>query len=244
MSFRRLVVLLLVASLPPAVPAVPFWGATESRPPDIAPTDLQPGELVWNPGVSPMGMTVVVVDERTAPTDVANPPAFAPVDSTTGVPAVPDRLAVDHEFRLEPEKSPHGPVSILMSAADERVLVLRNGVEIGRARLTVRDPGQPLGTHAYVMTEEAAAESSPLRAGGSLPRWTAVAMPGHFDEAGRAHSHQAAARVAMPKGFARALETLVAPGTTLFVTDAPILAENTHSSFTVLADGAPEDSGP
>ena len=83
--------------------------------------------------VSPMGMTVVVVDESTAPPDVAHPPAFAPVDASTGVARVPDRLAPTQEFRLEPEKSEHGPVSIVISAADRRALVLRNGVEIGRA---------------------------------------------------------------------------------------------------------------
>jgi len=32
---------------------------------------------------SPMGMTVVVVDEHSAPGEVAHPPAFSPVDATT-----------------------------------------------------------------------------------------------------------------------------------------------------------------
>jgi hypothetical protein len=66
------------------------------------------GELF---AASPMGMTVVVVDESTA---------------------LPD-LAPGQEFRLEPEKSEHGPVSIVISTADLRALVLRNGVEIGDA---------------------------------------------------------------------------------------------------------------
>jgi hypothetical protein len=181
---------------------------------------------------SPMGMTVVVVDEHSAPTHVAHPPAFAPVDATTGAPVNADRLAEDQEFRLEPEKATHGPVSILLSSADRRVLVLRNGIEIGRARIAVLDPSQPLGTHTFVMREQS---------GSSAPTWVAVAMPGHYDEGGRDLSQDAAARVSMPPGFARAVNLLLAPGATLFVTDAPILAENMHADMTVLSDGAPPE---
>lgn len=328
--------------------AVPFWGATESRPPETSTEDLKPGEFIWNPGaapqgpivvlvslgeqrayvyrngvqigvstvssgksgystptgvfvilqkdkdhhsskynnaampytqrltwdgvalhagglpgypsshgcvhlpskfseelfiVSPMGMTVVVVDERTAPSDVAHPPAFAPVDPSSGAVAVPERLAADQEFRLEPEKSPHGPVSIVVSKADERVLVLRNGVEIGRARIGVHEPGKPLGTHAFVMTADLLEVENPLVPGTRMPKWTAIAMPGHFDEAGRDISANAVARLSMPAGFARAVHGLLAPGATLYVTDAPILTEHTRSDFTVLSTGAPESTG-
>ena len=119
-----------------------------------------------------------------------------------------------------------------MSSVDQRVLVMRNGVEIGRARITVRDPSEPLGTHTFVMREQP---------GTSAPTWIAIAMPGHFDEDGRVLSHEAAARVLMPPGFARAVSLLLAPGATLFVTDAPILAQNMHADITVLSDGAPPE---
>jgi hypothetical protein len=180
--------------------------------------------------VSPMGMTVVVVDEHSAPAEVAHPPAFSPVAPKTGEPVVAERLVEGQDFRIEPEKSKHGPVSVLVSAADQRALVLRNGVEIGRARVTIKDPGVPLGTHTFVMRHEP---------GATEPRWVAVAMPGHFDEAGRALSPEAATRVTLPGGFAHAVSLLMEPGDTLFVTDAPILAEHTAAEFTVLSDGAP-----
>jgi hypothetical protein len=180
---------------------------------------------------SPMGMTVVVVNERAAPTQVAHPPAFSPVDAKTGQPVDAALLAADQDFRLEPEKATFGPVSILVSTADQRALVLRNGVEIGRARIALRDPQAPLGTHTYVMRHTPDTTEF---------TWTAVAMPGHYDEAGRALSHEAVARVGIPPGFVRAVEGLLAPGATLFVTDAPILAENMHSDFTVLSNGTDE----
>ena len=181
--------------------------------------------------VSHMGMTVVVVDEHSAPTQVAHPPAFSPVDPSTGQPVVAASLQDSQEFRLEPEKATFGPVSILISSADQRALVLRNGVEIGRARITVRDPQLPLGTHTFVMRDAQ---------GLADITWVAVSMPGHYDEAGRAMSHEAAQRVDVPPGFARAVGSLLTPGDTLFVTDAPILAENMHSDFTVLSNGGDE----
>lgn len=346
--FRKSVLAVVAALVPLASLAVPFWGAKESRPPETAPADLEPGEFVWNPAaadigpilvlvslqeqrayvyrngveigvttissgkpghgtptgvfvilqkdrdhrsskynnapmpytqrltwdgvalhagglpgypsshgcvhlpsqfaeelfaVSPMGMTVVVVDEHSAPAEVAHPPAFSPIDAATGLPVAPERLDVEQAFRLEPEKAPHGPVSILMSSADQRVLVLRNGVEIGRAKISVRDPSEPLGTHTFVLREVPRAAAAPESPDSPGLTWVAVAMPGHFDEAGRALSHEAAARVSMPRGFAHAVSLLLAPGTTLFVTDAPILAENTHADLTVLSDGAPTPEG-
>lgn len=193
--------------------------------------------------VSPMGMTVVVVDERSAPAEVAHPPAFTPVDPASGAPLVAEHLEADEAFRLEPEKAPHDPVSLLMSAADQRVLLLRNGVEIGRARISVRNPGEPLGTHAFVMTEDPSTGPNPWVPGAPPPTWVAIPMPGHFDEAGRALSKEAAARVSLPANFVRAIQTLLAPGTTLYVTDAPILEEHMADDFTVLANGAAPGSG-
>ena len=167
-----------------------------------------------------MGMTVVVVDEHNAPSEVAHPPAFSPVAPKSGQPVGMERLAEGQDFRIEPEKSKHGPVSVLVSAADQRVLVLRNGIEIGRARVTIKDPASPLGTHTFVMRHEPEA---------TQPKWVAVAMPGHFDEAGRVLSQEAASVFAMPEGFAYAVSLLLEPGDTMFVTDAPIL-EREHAS--------------
>jgi hypothetical protein len=90
------------------------------------------------------------------------------------------------------------------------------------------------------MTADTLQDENPLVPGTRLPKWTAIGMPGHFDEAGRALSHEAAARVSMPTGFAHAVQLLLAPGSTLYVTDAPILAEHQHDDFTVLTSGAVE----
>ena len=191
--------------------------------------------------VSPMGMTVVVTDGRTELAEIAHPPALAPVDAKSGAAKDSRRLSEDQEFRLEPEKSPHGPVSIVVSAADRRAVVLRNGVEIGRTKISVRDPAAPLGTHVYTLTANYTDVPHPALPGQKQGQWVAIAVPGHFDDAGRALPFEAAAAVSLPDGFARAVYLLLGPGSTMLITDAPVLAENMASDMTILSDGpAPE----
>lgn len=96
-----------------------------------------------------------------------------------------------------------------------------------------------LGTHAYVLTADYLDVPHPWAPQVPMGRWLAVAVPGHFDEAGRALSAVAAARIRMPEGFARAVYLMLAPGSTMLVTDAPILSESTADDFTVLSDGPP-----
>ena len=98
-------------------------------------------------------MTVVVVKNTTAPAEVADPGAFAPIDPKSGKLDEDSRLAVSEQFRWTLEASPVGPISALMSRADQRVIVFRNGIEIGRARIVITEPDKPLGTHAFIVKE-------------------------------------------------------------------------------------------
>jgi hypothetical protein len=125
-----------------------------------------------------------------------------------------------------------------MSAADQRVLVLRNGIEIGRARLAVSDPTKPLGTHAFIV-KDGVGPGSALVAGAAARNWMAVPMPGYRDAAGSDLSHLVGGRLRMPQDFARSLYPLLVPGTTLLVTDAPVLEESSGSKLTVLSSGNP-----
>ena len=130
-------------------------------------------------GVSHMGMTVVVVDAKTAPADVVHPAALAPVDPSTGAADIEARLQAGEKWRWQPEKSPEGPVSIVMSGADQRVIVLRNGVEIGRSRVVFTDPGKPLGTHAFIVKAGEGQGESVILKGAAARDWMAVPMPGY-----------------------------------------------------------------
>src|SRR5262245_40899376 len=179
-------------------------------------------------GITDMGMTVVIAKQGTAPVDVVHPPGLVPVDAKSGTPVDVPRLSADQAYRWEPAKATAGPITILVSAADARVLVFRDGVEIGRARITIDQPGTPIGTHAFTAL-----------AGPDGLRWTAVAMPGHGTDAGKPLDPAARARVHLPPAFLADLRPLLTPGATMLVTDLPVLEETTGREVTVVTADAP-----
>ncbi len=178
------------------------------------------------------GTTVVIAGESTAPRDVVHPAVLSPVDAASGAAEADHHLGPFEKVHWEPEASPEGPVTLAISAADRRVVVLRNGKEIGRARIDITDPDRPLGTHAYTVL-----------AGGNdaAPRWHAVGLPGHAAESQGVQDQDAINRVRLPKALTRELYPLLKPGTTLLLTDAPILEHTTGPSLYVMRSGLPDE---
>ena len=117
--------------------------------------------------------------------------------------------------------------------------MLRNGVEIGRARLTVTNPDKALGTHAFIVKSGAGNGESVLVSGAAARNWMAVPMPGYADRAGSDLAAVVGGRLRMPQDFARQLYPLLVPGTTLLIMDAPVLAQNTSDRMTVMGAGVP-----
>lgn len=87
-----------------------------------------------------LGMTVVIANVPASPR-VAPSPAILSDGGVNG--------ADDASVAWNPEKSPSGPVSVVVSASDRRAVVLRNGVVIGSAPVTVSGP--VTGTWAYAL---------------------------------------------------------------------------------------------
>jgi len=173
---------------------------------------------------SPLGMTVVIADRKTQP-DLVDHPAFLSPLTDKGQLAEHRRLFVDQPFRWEPEKSAFGPVSIVLSRYDGRAVVLRNGIEIGRARVQFKDPQRPVGTHVLVARASSGAD----------PQWINVGIVGYMDEANTAPDPDMVNRIVMPPDFQQLLQPLLASGTTLMVTDAPILEHTTGRELALLS---------
>jgi hypothetical protein len=84
-------------------------------------------------GETHLGATVIVAGE--AGKSMLAPAAgvlAAQGEMGVATPHVP--LADNEPYRWMPEISPEGPVTVIVSRSDQRILVLRNGVEIGRSR--------------------------------------------------------------------------------------------------------------
>jgi len=192
---------------------------------------------------SPMGMTVVIADLQNDPTEVVHPAALSPVDARKGKRVKVPRLSASEEFRWQPENAVDGPISIVMSRKDRRVLVYRNGVEIGRSKLAISQPKQSFGTHAFIMQEGLDIGTSPILKTAPAHRWLAVGIPGHASEQGQALKPEQINGIQMPPNFAKALYEILTPGTTLLVTDAPILEQQTTGvSLNIINSDQPEQS--
>ena len=162
-------------------------------------------------GETKIGMTVVVTSEQSMP-------RVAPA------PAILSRGAAATEFDSglvwEPAKAPEGPVSILVSAADRRAIVLRNGLVIGSAPVSVDGP--VTGTWAYALRNIDAA-------GQHWVRMTLSAKPGAGDEIAKSEW----SRFHASDDFRRAVAGIIVPGTTIIVTSDSV-AENIVEPLTIL----------
>ena len=146
-------------------------------------------------GVSRLGMTVIV----TAQSDL---PRLAPTRDP-----LPDAGALDGTNRPQwnPQRAPEGPLSIVVSGADRRIVVLRNGREIGRA--PIEFDGTAMGTRAYT-----------LRDGPDGLRWSRIFLAGEVDKAEPDASDLAWRRIKVDPAFRTELQRQIVPGTTVVLT--------------------------
>lgn len=180
--------------------------------------------------ISPMGMTVVITKHAPEPVTANAGPLLAPFSAATGAETGAPPLAAPQAWRWTPEASPSGPISIVLSTADLRLLVMRNGVEIGRSRITLADPSRPLGSHVFVLKGEG--------------QWLSVGIPGTGGEVGRPLSDSEQGRVNIPPEFRKLATALLEPGATLVVTDQPILPATTGVPLSIMNADPPGHAGP
>lgn len=164
-------------------------------------------------GVTHLGMTVIVTDEPVSPR-LAAPPDIARRSIATSA-------AHQGTFIWQPQRSPQGPVSMVVSAADRRAVVLRNGVEIGSSPVEVEGP--VTGTWAYAMKS-----SSPSGQNWIRIRLTSGETP---EEEVAPEEWQ---RFKAPEQFKRAVAAVVSPGTTVVVTADTLNDGETGSPVTIL----------
>ncbi|HEY0198743.1 MAG TPA: L,D-transpeptidase [Rhodanobacter sp.] len=188
-----------------------------------------------------LGITVVVSQEGSQPVSVVHPRAISPIDLHTGMASNVPPLADGEMFRWHPENSPEGPVSMVLSVPDGNVIVYRNGVEIGRARIVVTDPLP--GTHAYIVAQGYMAGEVRDLPGLHMPNWITIGIPGHDDEADKPVDATLADRVAVPPEFMAKLLPLLTPGTVLLATDRAILPQTSGVPLQVLDAEPPEPPG-
>jgi lipoprotein-anchoring transpeptidase ErfK/SrfK len=169
--------------------------------------------------VTPMGGTVVIAggheDPVTRPAAGVLAPAMAGVTAPPGAPLTPRGTYV-----WNPAASPSGPVSIIVSTGDQQVVVLRNGVEIGRA-------------HADVQQETSETQVMTL-APGKEKQWIQVGVGELTDQPAEIISTERVEQMHLPADFVTAMRSVIVPGTTVLVTQASVSTGSTGMQATML----------
>jgi L,D-transpeptidase-like protein len=161
------------------------------------------------------GGTVVVGDGKTPTPHLASNPGLllAPKDFT---PEMVRHLAKD-EYDWRPERSAEGPITIVVSSADDALYVYRNGNPIGRGAIQISGRGG-LGSHVFTLLEGHTGKPSQLAPGREAGKWMRVTSRGRPVEA-----EQLASRIRFNTDFAQKLADEIKPGTTVIVTDQPVV---------------------
>mgnify|MGYP003466015974 FL=1 len=165
------------------------------------------------------GDTVVVANAKASSSSVVHPAVLAPITSK-GLPVSLNET--DAGYFWDDSLSPQGPLSVLVSVLDKRVFVMRNGVAIGEAALTVDPAFEVNGSILMVMGNETEDAPSLLDPEHNRHRWSAYPLLG-ADAESLAYIQlqwQGGAMQVAPE-FSRKLYHALTPGATVLLTDLP-----------------------
>ena len=170
-------------------------------------------------GATELGMTVVITSIPAIPRG-SDAPA---VTSTTA--RDPKTSISNARYEWHPERSPEGMVSVVISVADERAVVLRGGVEIGSAPVRV--------------SGETAAMAYVLRAWDSGGQhWLKLQFAGAGG--GMEVTPGEGKRFDAPAKFRYDVGSILRPGSVVIVTPATLRAGSTGSPATVMEEESPQ----
>jgi len=170
-------------------------------------------------GITRLGLTVVITDDALVP-EVSPTPSIFARDVSTG-----DQIPSGYSWH--PEHAPSGPVSIVLSGQDRRIVVLRNGVEIGSSAVTIDGPVEM--TSAFTLRG----------IDGQGAHWLRLPLPGQAQSEAGELSKDESARAHLPPQFRVLLTAILKPGATLLVTRDSLKSAGTGAHITVITADEP-----
>ena len=171
------------------------------------------------------GGTVVIGDGKTPTPHLASSPGLllAPKDFSPEM----LRTLARNDYDWHPERSPEGPITIVLSSADRAMYVYRDGNPIGRAAIEFSAGGNNLGNHVFTMLEGTTGKPSRFTPKHEEARWMRVTSEGKAVDA-----DTLASRLSFSPDFADKLANEMKPGTTVIVTDDPVVRKpKTDSTY-------------
>jgi hypothetical protein len=164
--------------------------------------------------VTTLGATVIISGS-------AGAPSAAPSGEVL-MPGAQQPVPANLETFWQPQLSPRGPVTIVMSRQDQQITVLRNGVVIGRSPAIL--PTDDDSTRVLTLTGT----------DHGLQTWMYVGVPGHDEDEGRPIDPYARARVHIPTAFYDAVAAILTPGASVLITSASLTPDNSGRNLTLI----------
>jgi L,D-transpeptidase catalytic domain len=177
--------------------------------------------------ITQLGTPVIIADAATAPAEVLHPGLLWNAAIEQDIESVEPGGAASTPAGAQPTPAA-GPVSILISGANQELYALQNGVEVITSAVTIAEPAAPLGTHVFVLAGQTGAQE----------RWLAVSV-GKSPADGTASDAAMAGlkRVQIPQQATLALQAMLHAGATMMLTDLPATADTrSHKDFVILAE--------
>jgi len=165
------------------------------------------------------GGTVIIGDGKTPVPRLASNPGLllAPKDFSSDM----VHPMTKGEYDWHPERSPSGPVTIVISSADKAMYIYRGGDAIGRAAVEISSKGfsgTKLGNHVFTMLEGTTGKPSRFTPKHEEARWMRVTSEGRPVD-----PDALASRLHFSADLADKLANEMNPGTTVIVTDNQIV---------------------
>ena len=188
-------------------------------------------------GITQLGTTVIIGDHNTVPADVLHSGVL--ISQHTEDIAKEAVQQAKANAQAAPPGSPGAQaVSAVISTADKKIIVYQNGVPAFEAKVTLKEPDEPFGTHVFNLTGPS---DDPTKL-----KWMAIDLGADaVTDLGQDNGTSAEAsallyaatmgRVDVPEATARRWAALLRPGATLVITDKPANAESYSApGFTIM----------
>lgn len=160
--------------------------------------------------VTHRGMTVIITDQQAVP-------RVAPVDEllSAGTGAA---VGGAETMIWQPDRAPSGPVSVVVSAADRRALVMRDGKIIGSSPVEI--DGAIGRTSAYMLNSVTNGDR----------QWVRIALPGQD----QMEPERLRGRIRVPENFRKSVDEAIKVGTTVIVTADSLRSQTPGAPLTVI----------
>lgn len=178
------------------------------------------------------GTAVIIADERTQPASMVHPGIFMPKVAEIEAKSVAETVATRKPRQTWSTTVEYPHSSVVISRADGKALVTRDGAISGAYPVRISTPQRPIGTHVYTLVGPASDGSGLL--------WLAFGLGKKRSENHivRWQGDAAMKRVSFyDNQQALAVARTFHPGTTLILTDAsaPSTTRRTPKDFSVIA---------